>query len=71
MPVSVCSNSKSKMDGNGDELYHKTLISLRMYKKRTLRKMNEVDRTGEGITSLLYVHTFLSFVSAELSKKKK
>lgn len=31
--------------------------------------MNEVDRTGEGITSLLYVYTFLSFVSADLSKK--
>lgn len=33
--------------------------------------MNEVDRTGEGITSLLYVYTFLSFVSADLSKKRK
>lgn len=31
--------------------------------------MNEVDRMGEGITSLLYVYTFLSFVSADLSKK--
>ncbi len=39
-------------------------------KQWTLRKMNEVDRTGERLTSLLYVHVFFWFLLIYLKKKK-